>query len=189
MNWNYEEINTYVKEHLSEKRYNHSLGVSKRAVQLANIYGENEEKARLTGLMHDIAKEISEEEKRKFIQEHNIKIDEIENFQIGLTHGLIGSYIAKEMFNFDFQMCEAIRNHTTGKINMDNFSKIIFLADVTEENRDYPDFEIAKNLSEKSLDDAVIYVLDMIIESTIKNKKLIHPNTIYLRNQLLSLKF
>lgn len=32
---NYEEIREYVKSILSEKRYNHSVGVAKRAAELA----------------------------------------------------------------------------------------------------------------------------------------------------------
>ena len=48
-----------LKNILSEKRYTHSLGVMKEAKLLAKIYGIDEETARLTGLAHDIAKEMT----------------------------------------------------------------------------------------------------------------------------------
>ena len=40
---NYEQVEKYVKERLSEKRFIHSVGVAKRAVELAKIYGLDEE--------------------------------------------------------------------------------------------------------------------------------------------------
>ena len=40
---NYEEIEEIVKNTLSEKRFNHSKGVAKRAAELASMYGEDME--------------------------------------------------------------------------------------------------------------------------------------------------
>ena len=44
---------------LSEKRYMHSVGVMRKAEQLAKKYGIDVNKAKLAGLAHDIAKEMS----------------------------------------------------------------------------------------------------------------------------------
>ena len=40
---NFEEIKEEVRKAMSEKRFNHSCGVAKRAVELAKIYGIDEE--------------------------------------------------------------------------------------------------------------------------------------------------
>lgn len=74
----YEEIEKIVKETLTIKRFNHSVGVAKRAVELARIYGEDEEKAELIGIAHDIAKEMPKEEGIKYAKENGIIFDEIE---------------------------------------------------------------------------------------------------------------
>ena len=44
------EIQEYVKEQLSEKRYNHSVGVMERSEELAKMYGADVETAKIAGL-------------------------------------------------------------------------------------------------------------------------------------------
>lgn len=74
----YEEIEKIVKQTLSEKRFNHSKGVAKRAIELAHIYKQDEQKAKLIGIAHDIAKEMPKEQALQYIKENNIIFDEIE---------------------------------------------------------------------------------------------------------------
>ena len=50
------EIKEWLKENLNEERYLHSLGTADCAKDLAKRYGLDEEKAYLTGLIHDCAK-------------------------------------------------------------------------------------------------------------------------------------
>ena len=47
----------YLKSNLSEKRFEHTMGVAKTAVELAKIYSADAEKAYLAGLLHDCYKE------------------------------------------------------------------------------------------------------------------------------------
>ena len=56
------KIDNDLKKVLSEKRYNHSTGVMKKAEELAKIYKIDVNKAKLVGLAHDIGKELSKEE-------------------------------------------------------------------------------------------------------------------------------
>ena len=184
----FEEIDNRIKESLSEKRYIHSVGVAKRAKFLAKIYGEDEEKAELAGIIHDMAKEMPKEEMLNYAKKNNIEVDEIERIQVGLLHGKIAANIAKCEYGFDDKMCFAIANHTTGNKCMDVFAKIIFLADITEENRNFEDIEHIRSLSEEDLDEACLYVIDWEISRRVKNGELIHPNSIYFRNEMLSLK-
>ena len=58
---NIEKIKEDLKQMLSEKRYIHSVGTMKKAIELAKAYGEDEEKSALTALTHDIAKEMTQE--------------------------------------------------------------------------------------------------------------------------------
>ena len=63
-----EQIREEVKHILSEKRYKHSLGVEKRAAELGAIYGVDIEKAKLAGITHDIAKEMTKEEMKEAVR-------------------------------------------------------------------------------------------------------------------------
>ncbi len=78
----FEIIKEDLKNILSEKRYNHSVGAAKAAAQLAKIYGEDEEVCALTALAHDIAKEIPNDQKLMYVKENNIEIDEIEKCNV-----------------------------------------------------------------------------------------------------------
>ena len=126
-----EQIKSKLQASLSEKRYNHSLEVMKRCVELAKIYGVDEEKAKLVGLAHDIAKELPEEEAIKIVKKNNIKLDDIEMQNYKLWHAKIGAVICKNEFGFTQDMVQAVENHTTGKAGMDLLSQILYVADAT----------------------------------------------------------
>jgi len=74
----YEELYSEVKKVLSEKRFKHSEGVVKRAIEYAKIYNVDIETTKLVAIAHDIAKELSKEENKKYIDEYDIKLDDIE---------------------------------------------------------------------------------------------------------------
>lgn len=187
-----ENINGDIRMVLSEKRYKHSLGVMKKAEELAKIYGENVNKAKLVGLAHDIAKELSKEEKLDYAKRNYMEIDEIERINVGLLHGKIGADICKNRYGFTRDMQNAIEYHTTGNENMDTLAKIIFLADKIEEGRNYRDEDKAKRLekvrimAEENIDMAILYVLDLSLEYTIKKGELIHPEGIKTRNKIIT---
>ena len=180
------EIQKYVKEHLSEKRYNHSVGVMERSEELAKMYGADIEIAKKIGIAHDVAKEISEEDKLKYVEDNNIEIDEVERKNTTLLHAKIGKDIAIKKFGFTESMGQAIANHTTGDKNMDIYSKILFIADRTSKERKFDDIEYIKELAKKDIDEAVLYILDKKIELQVKKGALIHLNGIIARNFLLN---
>lgn len=182
---NLEEIQNDVKEILSEKRYIHSVGVMKQAEYLARKYNEDIQVAKIVGIAHDIAKEMSREEKLKYVEANNIYIDEIEKVSVGLLHAKIGAHICMTKYNFTEQMQNAIKYHTTGNIEMDKLAKIIYVADKTEENRKYDDLAYVRELADKDLDECLLYILNYSITENVKKEKLIHPDTILLRNKLL----
>ena len=52
----YEELYEVVKQSVSEKRFNHVLGVVERAIEYAKIYNVNIEDVKIAAILHDIAK-------------------------------------------------------------------------------------------------------------------------------------
>ena len=185
------KIDNDLKSILSEKRYKHSLGVMKKAEELALIYGIDTNIAKLTGLAHDIGKEFSDEEKLKYAKENNIQVDNVEAVNVGLLHAKIGADICKKKYNFTIEMQNAIKYHTVGNENMDLLAKIIFIADKTEEVRNYKDvtkneqLQKVRELSKKNLDEALLYEIDSSLIYTIQKHKLVHTDSILTRNKLL----
>lgn len=186
-----QKINEDIKEELSEKRYNHSVGVMNKAEELAKIYSVDINKAKLVGLAHDIGKELPAEEKLKYVRKNSIEIDEIEKINVGLLHGKIGADICKKRYDFTGDMQDAIKYHTTGNENMDMLAKIIFVADKIEDSRKYKDEKKIQNLIAAreialgDIDKAVLYLIDSSLEFTIQKKELIHPDSIRTRNKII----
>ena len=183
----YKEIENDVKSVLSEYRFTHSLGVAKKAIELAKIYGVQEEIAKKVGIAHDIAKEMTDEEMIEYAKANNIRIDEIETVKPSLLHGKIGADIAAKKYGFTEDMVNAIKWHTTGRENMSMLEKIIYVADKTEENRKGTRFNLEKSreLSTQNIDETLIFLMNEFITYNVKNEWLIHPETIKARNDLL----
>ena len=179
-----EKIKSDLKQQLSEKRYIHSLGVMHRAQELAKIYHYDETKAMLTGLVHDIAKEMSSEELIDYAEKNQIPIKEIEQQKPNLLHGKVGAHLAKEKYGFSKEMQEAIAYHTTGRAHMTLLDKIIYVADKTEESRK-GDLAAIRQLSEENLDLAVKYFLTLSIQKALEKDIPFDPETVSARNDFI----
>lgn len=180
-----EQINIDLKQVLSAERYIHSVGVMRKAEELAKKYHVDVEKAKLVGLAHDIAKEMSKKEKLEYVKKHQITIDKIEKVNVGLLHAKIGADICRRKYGFSQDMQDAIIYHTTGAPNMDMLAKILLVADKTEDGRKYQDLEKAKQLADIDLDKAIIYIIDISIQKTIQRGSLIHPLGVETRNAFI----
>lgn len=99
-----ERIKNDLKENLTEYRYIHSLGVMEMAEELAKVYNVDVESARIAGLLHDIAKEMTKEESLEYVEKNNIAIDEVEKINVSLLHGKIGAHIAKTLYDVSEQI-------------------------------------------------------------------------------------
>ena len=185
----YEKIEKEVKEILSEKRFLHCVMVAKKAEELAIKYGENPEIAKIIGVAHDIAKEMTEEEYFDYIEKNNIEIDDIEKENVFLLHAKVGADICKKKFGFNEQMQNAIKYHTVGNVDMDNMAKIIYIADKIEDSRDYEGVEIAREKTDIGLDEGMMFLLVRGIKKSLDKNKLVHPNSVNVYNRLMEEKY
>lgn len=182
-----EKIKEDLKNILSERRYIHSVGVMEMCETLAKIYGVDVEKAKIAGLLHDNAKEMSPEEMLDYVEKNNIEITEIERINTPILHGKIGADIAKKKYGVDKQIEDAIKYHTTTSTKMDTLAKIVFVSDKVELNRksvDY-DLEAERKLAKEDLDATILLILDSNITSLVKKGKLIEHESIETRNKLI----
>lgn len=183
-----EIINKDIKMKLSEHRYIHSIGVMEKAEELALYYGLDSKKARLIGLAHDIAKQMTVEEIKNYIEEYDLELDEVERLNTSLIHAKIGADICEREYDFDEQMVNAVKYHTTGNPEMDMMAKIIFMADKIEENRNYIGIERRRKLTLEDIDEAIIETINYTTQYCIETNELIHPDSINTRNYLLKIK-
>lgn len=173
---------------LSERRYEHSIGVMEMAGELAKIYNFDIETAELAGLLHDNAKEMSKDDMLKYVEENNIKINEFEKNNVKILHGKIGADIAKKKYDVSEQVQKAIQYHTTTNPDMDILAKIVYVSDKIELTRksDSYDIEEERNLAKQDLNKALILIIDNTTKHLIESNKLIAIESIETRNRLLN---
>lgn len=183
----YEAILEKLTGHLSAKRLKHSLGVSKTAVELAERFGADKEKAKLAGILHDCAKEVADGDLLQIANSFGIVVDEVEKAAPVLLHAKVGAHVARYTYGIrDDEILEAIRRHTVGGPEMTVLDKIIYLADFIEPTRSFAGVERLREIVEKAaLDEAIIAAYEQSIAFVIAAKGLLHPATVAGRNRLL----
>lgn len=182
-------INEYydlAKSRLSEGRYIHSRNVASCAVHLAKKYGEDPLKAETAGILHDITKELNLENQLQIVKSGGIILDDVCNKSPQLLHALTGMvYCRDELSIKDIDILNAIRYHTTARANMNLLEKIIFIADFISDERNYPDVDIMRAESEKSLEAGMIYGLSFVISDLVRRRRAVHPDALAAYNELI----
>nr|WP_308410492.1 bis(5'-nucleosyl)-tetraphosphatase (symmetrical) YqeK [Bacillus sp. Marseille-P3661] len=169
---------------MTEKRYNHTLGVMETAVNLAEKYGADLKKAELAAIFHDYAKFRPKDEMRMIILEQAMPKELVE-YHSELWHAPVGAFLVqKEIGIEDDDILQAIRFHTTGNKNMSLLDKIVFLADYIEPGRNFPGVDEARELAFKDLDAAVVLALKNTIKFLLDKNQLVYPDTLTTYNAL-----
>ena len=180
------EYKKIIKSMMSENRYNHCVNVSKEAVNLAKRYGGDEEKAAISGILHDITKEMPKEEQLQIMLDSGIILDDIQKNAPKLWHGISGSVYIKNHLDIDDEdILNAICYHTTGRAGMSLLEKIIFVADFTSEERTYKGVATMRKKSRKSLEDAMLYGFKFTFSDLSSRELAIHPDELACYNEIV----
>ena len=119
-----------VSRYLTPRRFEHTFYVVKRGQELAR--DDVKEKAFVACLLHDVAKYIPESDYGKYRFTKGDLPDSV-------VHSFLGSYVAYYDFGIDDRdILRAIAYHTTGRPDMSELEKLVYVADKTEDTRPYP---------------------------------------------------
>ena len=181
-----DEYKQLLKSRLNEKRYIHSLAVADEAKRLAALYGADQCKAYLAGLLHDITKNASMSEHFLIFDTYGIKLNAVEKSAEKLWHAMSGAAYVKHYLGIDDDdIIGAIRYHTTAKAGMDTLQTVLYLADFTSSDRDYDDVDVMRDLVDKSADRALSYALSYTINELLGKGAPIHPDTVSAYNEVV----
>ncbi len=165
-----------VRSRLSDKRYEHTINVKKMAVKLAKQYGVDEEKAALAALLHDSAKELSKDEMRAIMQAHPEYAEGGESRPTPVWHGICAAILARTEWGVeDEAVLSAIACHTAGKPGMSKLDKIVYLADMSSAERDWPGVNRLRKLERKDLDAAMLMALKQTNDFVLSQGKPLDP--------------
>jgi len=175
-----------LRERLGDYRFRHSLCVAEEAKRLARLYGADEQKAELAGLLHDIMKEADREEQQKYILMDTRRLSPFFDVSHKLMHApAAAAYARRELGIKNRDVLAAIRYHTTGRAGMSLLEKVIFLADFTSADRDYHEVDKMRSLVNKDMAKAMMFALSFTITDLVSKEKLVHPDTFDAYNDLL----
>lgn len=143
--YNGDKYTRYIKENLPEKRRIHTASVVETAMKKVKELNLDSQKVFLSALLHDCAKYLDPSTFPDF------KLDS--QVPKPVVHAFLGAYVAEKVLGItDEEILDAIKYHTSGKANMSKLAKLIFLADMVEENRTYEGVERLRDLYEKDFD-------------------------------------
>ena len=174
-----------LKTRLTPQRLYHSICVAEQAKHLAEIFGGDTEKAYTAGLVHDIMRYEPPEKMIELIIGDGQVLTESEKKVTVTLHAVAGEvYLRKNLKVTDGEILSSVRYHTTGKEDMTLLEKIIYAADLTSADREYPDVDEVRALSEKDLDRTVLRGLSFTIEDNARKYRPIHIATVKAFNYL-----
>ena len=132
----YSEAKKLVKARLSEKRWTHTKNVKKMAVKLARRWGTDPEKAAMAAILHDSAKELPKQELLQIFADNAIIAENAPARPSPVWHGIAAAILAE----------------------------IIYLADMTSAERDWPGVDDLRALEMQDLDRALCDALKRSID-------------------------
>lgn len=168
------EKKKYLRENLSQKRYTHSLNVAEECRKLALKYGEDPDKAYFAGLLHDICKELPDDEQKKLVLESNFAVCREELETKSLWHAVAGAYFIKIHFGVeDIDILNSVRFHTVGRAGMTRLEEIVYLGDLVSADRDYKDVDRMRKIAYTNLNSAMLEGFAYSMKSVVKKGGLV----------------
>jgi predicted HD superfamily hydrolase involved in NAD metabolism len=141
-------------------RYAHTVRVARLADRLAQRHGEDPRRARLAGMLHDLARLYSPKRLLDECAARGLAIDEFGRRNPIVLHASLGAELARERYGVnDPAVLDAIRGHTLARSGMSRLDAVVYLADALEPGRPFADREALERLAFRDLESAMAAVL------------------------------
>lgn len=180
--WNDKDIQDFLKKSLDKKRYEHTSRVVEEAVALSNTHEIDRDKARTAALLHDAMKNRSTAFLVRHLESDPVSQPDAQR-PSEVLHGFSAALFSRSEAGIeDEDILNAIRYHTTGRADMSDLEKVVYLADVIEAGRTYEGLEPLRKLAYRDLDGAMLMALEMSLSHLVEKGKTIDPDTISARD-------
>ncbi len=181
-----DQMKVEINKKLHPTRYNHTLAVLEVAIDMAERFDVNKEDTIVAALLHDYAKNFSDDEMLSQMNTYGIEKDTFTIDCINLAHGQVAAELVQHDFKIkNIDVINAIRNHTFARAGMSDLEKVIYLADMIEPSRDFDGVEEIRTLAKINLDDALLLALNHTIGYLMSKNRPLHPNAVLARNELI----
>jgi predicted HD superfamily hydrolase involved in NAD metabolism len=171
----------FLRSLLTPSRLQHSLGVMQVMVELTPIYSLDRTQAMTAGLLHDSAKDLSNEYQLALVEEAGIELhDPCEQHPVYL-HALVGAYlVAKELGITDRSILDAIAAHSyagNGHGFDTSLSQCLRFADILAPIQEWQGMKKLRSVVyAKRTDEAALLQCGWLIEYFQAQRVPVHPN-------------
>lgn len=176
----YAQLRLGVRAHIAqEHRYAHVVRVARLAETLARMHDESTQRARLAGMLHDLARLYPAAKLLEECERRALSIDAFERANPTVLHARLGAELARELFGVnDSAVLSAIRKHTVADASMSRLDAIVYLADALEPGRDYPERAEFLAIAMRDLDAAMRAVLNSSVTCLRSRGAMLAPQTL-----------
>lgn len=175
-----------IRQRLSDYRFHHSLCVAEEAKRLAEKYGADPDKAYTAGILHDIMKDTAKDAQLQILADYGVVLDHVEQDAPMLWHARSGEVFLRHILGVtDEEILSAVRYHTTGRAGMSLLEQVVFTADFTSADRNYPDVDVMRAKADRSLTEAVRYGVEYTIGDLQRQERAVHPDTLALYDEIV----
>jgi predicted HD superfamily hydrolase involved in NAD metabolism len=177
----YDYHTSFLKRTLSRERFEHSLGVMRVMEELAEIYSLDPDQAEIAGLVHDAAKDMTEENQLALAVNAHIEYAHPSERHPVYLHAPVGAYVAAtELGITDHHILDAIAAHSWVS-NGGNFdaplARCLRAADLIASTTDWKGRERLKSVVYAGqVDEAALLQARWLIEFFQEIGVPIHPN-------------
>jgi predicted HD superfamily hydrolase involved in NAD metabolism len=168
---------------LGRRRLEHSGRVAELAAHYAGFNGASSDEARVVGWLHDVCRDLSEDEILRAAERLGVPVGPLERgHPVGLLHAPVAAAELRAA-GLDERLARAIEVHTVGAAGMDTLAKCLYLADFCEPERDFDGLGKVRRLAEASLDRAVAAAARLTLLDVIERERGVHPGALDLYNE------
>lgn len=181
----FKEIEESIKDKYDDKLWRHTSHAIETARGLAERHGVDIEKTAIAALLHDYGKtykDIGHVAKNLGLTPNAIEQDEPLLLHAAVSAGLARRDLAVD----DEEILSAIEKHTFGALSMSALDKVLYVSDMVEHTRDYPERHGLLELAQHDLDEGYCACLAHKVKYILKKKQKLHPNTVEVWNSCLN---
>ena len=176
----------YVKARMPEKRYIHTLGVEQTAKAMAAHYNEDVAAAETAAILHDLAKYADVAWMEQIVRDHGLDT-RLLGWGSELLHGPVGAWVAQHELGITNEaILQAMCYHTTGRANMSNLEKILYVADMLEPNRRFPGVDDLREMMYDGLNEVLEACVKHSLMHLISSGIAVFPQSIECYNDIMS---
>jgi predicted HD superfamily hydrolase involved in NAD metabolism len=166
----------------------HIQRVREIAGGLAVRHGVDQDPVDLAAAAHDLARTMKGPDLLDEALRYGLPIHSVERTAPILLHGPVAAlWLERNAGVSDLRVLDAVRWHTTGRKDMGEVARVVFLADKLDPEKveRRPFLTEVRDLARNSVDRAMLEYLNQEVALRLRRGDMVHPASLELRTQLL----